>query len=911
MKKISMSNPIDWHSLDTKEIFKKLNTSATGLSSQEASDRQKEFGFNQLPSHKAPSLIVIFLHQFLNPLIYILLFAGAVSIFLNHFEDAIFILIVILLNSIVGAWQENKAEKSAAALQNLLKIKSLVRRDGLEQELGAENLVVGDIVFLETGYKVPADIRLFDSRNLSVDESFLTGESKAVLKNTDTLKANTILNKRSNLVFAGSTIFAGRAWGVVVETGLQTEVGKIADIITSTAKTKSPLIIRMEKFTKNISIIILLLCLLLALVALSSGVSPANTFFLVVALAVSAIPEGLPVALTVALSVATTRMSRRKVIVRKLTAVEGLGSCTMIASDKTGTLTVNQQTAKLIYLPSGNKLEVTGQGYNGDGEIKDSKKLNAEDKLNLEKTIESIVLANEAKFYKKGNSWKQYGDSVDVAFLALAYKSKIHSDDLNKTTKTLLEIPYESQRRYAGKFYSRNKKTYFAVKGSVDKILDFCSHAKIGGKNVTLDKNKIRQEGIALASSGYRVLAVARGLYNDDIPESINDFKENKIKNLKFLSLICFIDPLRAESREAILKCQQAGIGIKMITGDHPATALFIAKELGMAAADTEVVNGEQMGDDKKITPEFLDLVEKTKVFAGVSPLQKLKIINALVKLGHFVAVTGDGVNDAPAMKQANIGVAMGSGTDVAKETSTMIVADDNFSSIVSGIEEGRFAYSNVRKVVYFLISSGVAEIGLFLLALLLMRLVPSETLIVPLAAAQLLWLNVVTNGIQDVALAFEAGEPGEMNKPPRPPKEGIFNRLMTQQTLVSGIIMAITTFSVWLFLLQKGETPQYASNYVLMLMVLFQSIHSFNARSETTSAFKIPLKRNLTLVFGVIAAQSLHIAATYIPVMQRTLQLEPISWRSWISLLLLASLILWGMEIFKAVKRYRLKKVN
>lgn len=909
MKENYANNYINWHSLEIKEIFKKLNTSNIGLSSQEAIDRQKEFGLNQLPMKKAPSLITIFFHQFLSPLIYILLFAGAVSIFLNHWEDAIFIFIVILLNSVVGAWQENKAEKSAAALQNLLKIKSLVRRDGLEQELSAEELVVGDIVFLETGHKVPADIRLFDSRNLSVDESFLTGESKAVLKNTDILKKDTILNKRTNLVFAGSTIFAGRAWGVVVETGLRTEVGKIADIITGTAKTKPPLIIRMEKFTKKISFIILFLCLILALVALGSGVSPANTFFLVVALAVSAIPEGLPVALTVALSVATTRMSKRKVIVRKLTAVEGLGSCTMIASDKTGTLTVNQQTAKLISLPSGKQLTISGQGYNGHGEIQDYNKLNAEDKLNLEKTIESIVLANEAKLYKKGNTWEQHGDSVDVAFLALAHKAKINPDNLIKETKTLLEIPYESERRYAGKIYHKNKKNYFAVKGSVDKILDFCSYTRIGGKNLVLDKNKIRQEGIALASSGYRVLAVARGEYKDEIPKNIDDFNENKVKNLKFLSLICFIDPLRAESREAILKCQQAGIGIKMITGDHPATALFIAKELGMAAADNEVVTGEKMGADKEITPEFLDLVEKTKVFAGVSPLQKLKIINALVKLGHFVVVTGDGVNDAPAMKQANIGVAMGSGTDVAKETSTMIVADDNFSSIVSGIEEGRFAYSNVRKVVYFLISSGAAEIGLFLLALLLMPLVPSDVLIVPLAAAQLLWLNVVTNGIQDVALAFEAGEPGEMNKPPRSPKEGIFNRLMTQQTLVSGTIMAITTFSVWLFLLQRGETPQYASNYVLMLMVLFQGIHAFNSRSETTSAFKIPLKRNMILVFGVITAQSLHIAATYIPFMQRTLQLQPVSLKSWVSLLLLSSLILWGMEIFKIIKRWQLKK--
>ncbi len=900
-----------WHALELKDVFKKFNTTEIGLTAAEILDRQKKFGLNQLPGHKTPSVFIIFLHQFLSPLIYILIFAGAVSIFLKHWEDAIFIFIVILINSLIGTWQENKAEKSAAALQNLLKVKTLVRRDGREQELNAEDLVVGDIVFLETGYKVPADMRLYDSRNLSIDESFLTGESKSILKNIEVLKKETTLNKRSNLVFAGSTVFAGRAWGVVVATGLNTEVGKIADIITNTAKTKPPLIIRMEKFTKNISFLVLLLCLILATVALSSGIKPADTFFLVVALAVSAIPESLPVALTIALSVATTRMARRKVIVRKLTAVEGLGSCTMIASDKTGTLTVNQQTAKLIALPSGKRLEITGQGYNGDGEIKDITKLSKDDRLNLEKTVETVVLANEAKLYKNNNTWEHHGDSVDVAFLALAYKIGLNPETIIKNTKTLLEIPYESERRYSAKIYSKYNKTYIAVKGSVDKILEFCSYTRINGKDVSIDKHEIQQTGIALASAGYRVLAVARALYNSEVPTDIRDFKDDKIKNLKLLSLICFIDPLRAESKEAILKCQKAGIGIKMITGDHPATALFIAKELGMAAYEKEVVTGEKVGDDNNISPEFLTLVSNTKVFAGVSPLQKLKIINALVKLGHFVAVTGDGVNDAPAMKQANIGVAMGSGTDVAKETSTMIVVDDNFSSIVNGIEEGRFAYSNVRKVIYFSISSGAAEIGLFLLALILMPLIPGDNLIVPLVAAQLLWLNVVTNGIQDIALTFEAGEPGEMNKAPRSPQEGIFNKLMKQQTLVSGIIMAVVTFSVWLFLLHQGESSNYASNYVLMLMVLFQGLHAFNARSETRSIFKIPLKNNLTLIFGVIAAQSLHIAATYIPFMQKTLQLQPVSWKSWISLLILASSIVWVMEIFKAIKRAQFKKNN
>ncbi|NCN22230.1 HAD-IC family P-type ATPase [Candidatus Falkowbacteria bacterium] len=903
-KDLQDAEAIKWYALKTEEVFKKLNSSVSGLSSPEALSRQEKFGLNKLPEKKLPSVFIIFIHQFLSPLIYILLIAGAISIFFQEWRDAIFIFAVITLNSIIGTWQENKAEKSAAALQNLLKIKSLVKRNGIDVELSADNLVIGDVVFLESGSKVPADLRLFDSQNLSVNESFLTGESQTVNKEISDLKEDTVLNERMNLVFAGSTISQGRAWGVVVETGLDTEVGKIAKIINSSEKTKSPLIIRMEKFTKNISVIILVLCAFLALTAMGIGLSLKEAFFIAIALAVSAIPESLPVALTVALSVATTRMSRRKVVVRKLTAVEGLGSCTMIATDKTGTLTVNQQTAKLIYLPSGSELNIKGEGYNGDGEIEGLKDLTKEEKLNFEKIIESVVLANEASLSLQKKDWTYHGDTVDVAFLALAYKAGYSPEEIEKGARAILEIPYESERRYAGKIYEKNNKNYFAIKGSVEKVLEFCSKIEVKGKTKKIDKEDLRKKGIELAALGYRVLAVAQGEFEDEIPKNLKDFNEKKIKDLTFLSLVCFVDPLRAESKEAILKCQKAGIGIKMITGDHPETALFIAKELGMASSRVEVVTGAELGDDEKINPEFLSLVERTKIFAGVSPLQKLKIVKALVKLGHFVAVTGDGVNDAPAIKQANIGVAMGSGTDVAKETSTMIIVDDNFNSILNGIEEGRFAYSNIRKVAYFVLSSGVAEIGLFFFALIGVYLLPTEAMIIlPFTAAQLLWLNVVTNGIQDIALSFEAGEPGEMNKAPRPPKEEIFNRLMKQETLISGLIMGLVTFGVWFFFIKNGYDLKYASNYSLMLMVLFQSAHAFNCRSEVTSIFKIPIKKNLLLFLGVIAAQALHVTATYIPFTQKTLGLSPINLGEWATLLLLASTVVIGMEIFKAIK--------
>lgn len=893
---------ISWHALVIDDVFKKLKTSGKGLNSQEAARRQLEFGPNRLPARRAPSFIEIFFHQFLNPLIYILLIAASVALFLKEIVDAIFIFGVILLNSLVGAWQESKAEKSAVALQNLLKIKTLVRRDGQERSLDAEELAIGDIVFLTSGDKVPADIRIFEAHNLSVDEAFLTGESSAINKNDDVLVEKVTINEKSNLLFAGSTILSGRASGVVIDVGLGTEVGKIADIIASAPTSKPPLIIRMEQFTKKLSFIILFLCFLLALLALGKGMNQLEVFFLVTALAVSAIPEGLPVALTVALSVATVRMSRRRVIVRKLTAVEALGSCTVIASDKTGTLTLNQQTASLIYLASGAELSVSGLGYNGLGKIEGYSQLSKSDKKIMDDSLASAVLANEAKLWREKDVWNYYGDQLDVAFLALAYKAGFKPGDIAGSLESLLDIPYESERRYAAKIYLQAGQQRVAIKGALDKILSFCSQSAASKTKTKFNKESILKKGEELAARGYRVLALADGKFVGKVPAETEDFLEADLKDLRFLSLVCFIDPLHAECREAISTCRQAGIDVVMITGDHPATALFIARELGIAKNSSEVVTGDQISDEE-LTPEFISLVERTKVFARVSPLQKVKIVKALSSLGHFVAVTGDGVNDAPALKQASIGVAMGSGTDVAKEIATMIVTDDNFASIVGGIEEGRFAYANVRKVVYFLISSGAAEIILFMVAILV-------GLPLPLFAAQLLWLNVVTNGIQDIALSFEAGEAGAMKQKPRPPREGIFNRNMTTQTIISGLVIGLVTSGTWYYLISVvswSETE--ARNFILMLLVLFQNIHVFNCRSESASAFKIPINKNYLLILGVLLAQGLHIFATYNPFFQKVLQLSPISLKNWLMLLAISSSVLWAMEIYKWWLRRVVKK--
>lgn len=889
--------PICWHLLALDEVFEKIQSSLQGLNQHEAAERLQEFGSNSLPEKKPPGFVTIFLHQFLSPLIYILLVAGCLSLLIGEKTDAIFIFAVILLNAGLGTFQEWKAEKSAAALQSLLRIYARVRRGGTEKNIPAEELVPGDIVSLDSGSRVPADLRLVTTRSLFIDESLLTGESQTVEKSNLTLEGEQPLAERSNMTFAGSTVASGRGVGIVISTGLNTELGLIAKAVTETELTKPPLVIRMERFARQISFIVLAFVALLAMITLSRGVPYVEVFFMVVALAVSAIPEGLPVAMTVALSIATTRMARRNVIVRKLTAVEALGSCTCIASDKTGTLTVNRQTVKVVGLPDGELFAVTGQGYSGQGMVITSE--GGEPTLAaqncLARLTSAAVLCNEARLDEVEGDWRYDGDAVDVALLALGYKMGMKPSALRSAAESVAEIPFESEHRYAAIFYRDAEGVCVAVKGAVEAVLPFCSEMQVAEGVQSLVPEAIAQQAMALAEGGYRVIAVARGRLAGEIdPRKVN---ERSLPSLAFLGLVGLIDPLRPEVKGAVNRCGKAGVRVVMVTGDHPATALSIACELGIAHGKQDLVTGDQLDRiGSPEIPQYLETVKNATVFSRVAPLQKLDIVTALGRLGHFVAVTGDGVNDAPALRRANIGVAMGSGTDVAKDTASIIVTDDNFVSIEGGMEEGRFAYDNIRKVVYLLISTGGAEIVLFSLALLV-------GLPLPLVAVQLLWLNLVTNGIQDVALAFEGGEPEVMMRPPRPPTEGVFNRLMIEQTIVSGLCMGLLAFGNWYWLLSVGWDEAAARNSTLLLMVLLENVHVFNCRSERISAFRVPLRRNWLLVGGVAIAQGVHILMMHIPLMQKVLGVAPVSFSHWLRLALLALSLIVAMELYKGYK--------
>ncbi|MDZ7359308.1 MAG: HAD-IC family P-type ATPase [candidate division KSB1 bacterium] len=892
------AHSLAWHALAEEAVYRKLQANPEGLTPAQVEERLHEFGKNILPSKKPPTLLQVVLHQFTSPLIYILLIAGVVALAIGDVKDAGFIFAVILLNAAIGTVQEWRAEQSAHALQVLLKIKARVRRDGRQQTIPAEDLVPGDIVLLESGEKVPADLRFVQVNNLTIDEAFLTGESIPAEKSLSLLREDTPVSDRKNMGYAGATVVTGRGTGLVVATGAHTEVGKIARSLTEEEGAKPPLVIRMERFARQVSLIVLVFAVLLGLLSVSRGVEFRDVFFLMIAMAVSAIPEGLPVAMTVALSLATGRMAKRQVIVRKLMAVESLGSCTTIASDKTGTLTVNQQTVKLIVFPEGTRVQISGQGYNDEGEAsrEDGGSIDEALQTRLLGLARAGVLCNEASLTNENGTWKHSGDAMDVALLALGRKLKLDPEGERKKFTLAAEIPFESEKRYAATAYRNNGNIEVAVKGGVEAVLPFCSRMSTSSGDQPLDEDSLLRQAQELAEHGYRVLVIAGGSLAE--AGDLSQFDESQLAELAVLGLVGFIDPLRPEVRDAVAVSRQAGVKVIMITGDHPATALAIAKELQIAESVEQVISGQELDEIGGYdTPEFFERIKHVTVFARVTPQQKLHIVDGLVKLGEFVAVTGDGVNDAPALRRANIGVAMGSGTDIAKDTALMIVTDDNFASIVAGIEEGRFAYANVRKVTLLLISTGAAELILIGGATLM-------GLPTPLLAVQILWLNLVTNGIQDVALAFEAGEKGVMKLPPRRPTEGIFNRKMIEQVLTSGVTMALVCLGAWIILLNRGWEETSARNALLTLLVLMQFYHVLNCRSEYRSAFRVPLRNNTVLMFGMLAAFGIHVLATQWPPLQALLRTSPLPLEQWLIFGALAAVIMVVMEIYKRVKK-------
>lgn len=851
-----------FHTKSVEETLRDLECSADGLSSKEVALRTAKYGKNVFAQAKKRTLLIIFIEQFKSPVIYILFVAAAVSVLIGEYSDAGFIMAALSVNAVVGTYQEYIAGERADALKKAIKTFVHILRDGHRVEVSSEDVTVGDIVFFESGVKAPADIRLLEANELQVNESLLTGESLEVSKdfNYVSKSGDEPIGERQNMLYGGSMVTKGRAIGVVTAVGDQTEVGKIASLLASDKIAKPPLILRMEKFSINISKIIGGAVLLIIILGVYQDVPLKDIFFLTVALSVSAIPEGLPVAITVALSVASAQMSKRNVIVRRLSAIEGLGSCTLIASDKTGTMTQNSLSVEYFVTPQ--------RAYNPDEYIDKHLLLGAK-------------LCNESTHHVKDGELIFIGDQVDIALAKYALALDEELVKKHEKKKAINALPYEPVNKYSAASYEIDSQKVHFIKGSPEIILRMCA---LGEDNVKAVLKQVDE----WAAKGFRNIALAY---------KVSDENGIAKDGYTYSGFAAITDPLREGVKQAVKTAEEAGIKVVMVTGDHPNTAFFIAKELGVAASRDEIIDGVEISSWMQRGAKKEEIADKC-VFARVSPEQKQLIVKTFQELGHYVAVTGDGVNDAPALKFANIGIAMGkSGTDVARESSDLILTDDSFGSIVNGVEEGRVAYDNIRKVINLLIATGFAEIVLVLLSIIFF-------LPIPLLPVQLLWLNLVANGFQDVALAVEKAEPEVLKRKPRDPKESIFNKIMISRVAVGGLYMGISAFIVFYTMLEFGYEKESARNITLLLMVLLVNVHTFNSRSENNSIFKINHARNILLWISVIAAQGIHMISMYVPFMQSLLSIEPVSLEMWSALLLIALVLSVVMEAEKFFRK-------
>ncbi|MCX7856573.1 MAG: HAD-IC family P-type ATPase [Deltaproteobacteria bacterium] len=891
---------MDWYRLTPHEIYNTLNTTDYGLTSDEVRYRLHLYGPNRLPEEKKVSHIKIFIHQFASPLIYVLLIAGSIAVLLGEYIDSFVILAVVTLNAIIGYFQEYKAEQSVRALKKMIIPRAKVLRDGLEKEITSEELVPGDIILLYSGIRVPADVRLISTVELKIDESILTGESIPVEKHSHRIEEeNLTYGDQKNMAFMGTIVVSGRAKGVVVETGKNTVLGRIAKQIEEAERIEAPLQEKIKRFANGIGFLVLGASLGLFAAGLVTGEKVQAMFMVAVAAAVAAIPEGLPVVVTIALAVGVARMAKNNAIVRKLHAVETLGSTTVIGSDKTGTLTKNEMTVKSIF-DGRNMYFVDGTGYKPLGDILyEGKKVLAKDRIELLLPLRIGLLCNESSLDLEDGNYVVRGDPTEGALIVAAIKGGLNPDEEKNTYKQISVIPFESERGYMASLHEHNGKKYIFVKGAPEKVLEMCVRDSF---NNLLDRQIISDVAHELAKNGQRVLAFA---YRE-VQEEIREFrckeveKCDEINGLIFVGLQGMIDPPRPEAREAIKGCKEAGIRVIMITGDHAATARAVGEMLGIGDRDSEVITGRDM--EKMSDEELFEKVRNVQIYARVSPEHKLRIVEQLKRRGEIVAITGDGVNDAPALKSAHIGVAMGkSGTDVAKEASDMILTDDNFVSIFMAVKEGRIVFDNIRKVTFFLIPTGLASIISIGMAMIM-------GLPIPYVAAQLLWVNLVTNGLQDVALAFEPGEAYVLKRPPRHPKEGIMSRLLIQRTIIVGMLISVGVIFNYVLALKTGGSLEKARTVAVTTMVFFQFFQAWNSRSEHESIFKINPFTNPFLFFSLIASFFAQLAFIYSSAFQWVFRTKPIAINDWVQIVIVSLSVVIVVEIDKYLRK-RLKR--
>ncbi|HUG71042.1 MAG TPA: cation-transporting P-type ATPase [Pirellulaceae bacterium] len=888
-----------WHQLPPAEVVEILDVNmSTGLSTEEVRIRQEKFGPNRVTARRGTPAWRKFLQQFNQPLVYILLLAVGVTAFLREWVDSSVIFVVVIINAVVGFLQEAKAEKAIEALAKMVATETNVRRDGRKLRIHSEQLVPGDVVLLQSGDRVPADMRLVHVRNLRADESALTGESLPVSKHPDPLAMDTILAERKNLAYTGTLITSGQAEGVVWAIGDQTETGRISHLISSVVELSTPLTKKIAQFSKLALWVILALAAATFALGVARG-APANEMFMAaVALAVGAIPEGLPAAVTIVLAIGVSRMAKRQVIIRKLPAVETLGSTTVICSDKTGTLTENQMTVQEVF--AGGKLfTVTGTGYEPKGDIHlDDAVVNITEYLALAECLRAGVLCNESQLIREDGRLKVQGDPTEAAMLVAAEKGGLVHADAHSGAPVLDTIPFESEHMFRATLHEAHNGRVIYKVGALERLIDRCTDM-LGEQNVlvALDKDAVHRAADLMASRGLRVLALARRQVDANHAQLEH---AHVSEGLTFLGLQGMMDPPRPEAIASVRECQRAGIAVKMITGDHLATARAIAGQIGLRGHEENgqlaALSGREL---EKISDERLpELAERTAVFARVAPEQKLRLVKALQARGHVVAMTGDGVNDAPALKQADIGVAMGiSGTDVAKGAAAMILTDDNFASIEAAVEEGRSVFDNLTKFIVWTLPTNMGEALVLLTAVLLGTVLPA----VPV---QLLWVNMTTCILLGLMLVFEPKEPGLMARPPRDPKRPILTYPLLMRTgLVSLIILA---GAFWLFLWElnmAGETLDQARTAVINVIVFVETSYLFSCRSLNHSVFAIGWFTNRWVVAGSLTMLGAQLLFTYLPVMNTLFHTAPISAESWLRIAGVAAGAFAAVELEKWIR--------
>ncbi len=895
-----------WHHCTADDVASALATDLSrGLSQEEVQRRLEQYGLNTVTAKKQKGPLIRFLLQFHQPLVYILLLSAFVTLILQEWVDSSVIFGVVIVNAIIGFIQESKAEKAIESLKQMMTTQATVLRDGKWLQIDAIQLAPGDMIRIQSGDKVPADVRLISCRDLQVDESALTGESVPVIKKTDLLEEDTVLADRLNMAYAGTLVTYGQAQAAVVATGNTTETGRISEMIAGAADLSTPLTVKIASFSKVLLIAILLLAALTFAVGLWRGEGVVEMFMAAVALSVGAIPEGLPAAVTITLAIGVSRMAKRKAIIRKLPAVETLGSTTVICSDKTGTLTENQMTVRRIFA-GGEWFEVEGNGYAPEGKIlANGAALEGKPSVALSETLLAGLLCNDSRLAETDKHWRVEGDPTEGALIAVAAKTGLTPAGAHALAPRMDVIPFESERQFMATLHQTAAGNMLYLKGAIEKVLEACSEILTAdGSHAALNKDDILKKSDKMASGGLRVLALARKNIDKDKLDV-----DDCLADLTFLGLQGMIDPPRTEAIAAVGVCRDAGIIVKMITGDHAVTATEIARQLGIGRlADREhekpaTLTGKQL--ESLSDEEMIEKAESTSVFARVAPEQKLRLVKALQARNHIVAMTGDGVNDAPALKQANIGIAMGiTGTDVSKEAADMVLTDDNFASITAAVEEGRRIFDNLVKFITWTLPTNGGE-GLVILAAIMAGVA------LPILPVQILWINMTTAVLLGLMLSFEPGEKDVMSYPPRKPDSPILSGILLGRIGLVSVLLLAAVFSIFAWQKSIGYPVEVARTVAVNLFVMSELTYLFNCRSLTRSMFKIGLFTNPWVLVGSGLMIILQLLFTYAPVMNKIFHSAPIGAYDWLLIVGIAIGVYAVIGLEKWIRLHVLKKAR